>query len=78
MEATIGAALVPAHDAHGPEAHLPVAANRLLVGCRRVDRDPVVAPLAEQEPGEQADRLCASALALVTAAEEDVDSRVAV
>ena len=51
MEAAVAAALVLAHDPDGTEANLGVAADRRLVGGGRVDRDPVMAALLEQEPG---------------------------
>jgi hypothetical protein len=76
MESAIGASLVLAQHAYCLETNLVIAADRLLVGGRRVDADPVMAALVEQPPGEQADRLHASALALVTAAQEDVDPGV--
>jgi methylmalonyl-CoA/ethylmalonyl-CoA epimerase len=64
VEGAVGAALVLAHDPDGAEAHLGVAADGRLVGGRRVDRDPVVAALLEQEPGQQPDRLGPGAPAL--------------
>src|SRR5947208_5268502 len=64
------AALVLAHHADGLKAELLVAADRLLVSRRRIDGEPVVAALLEQEPGEQADRLRPSALTLPAAAQE--------
>jgi len=60
MEAAIAAAFVLAHDPDGPEAHLGIAADRLMIGGCRIDRDPVMAALLEQEPGQQPDRLCAA------------------
>jgi methylmalonyl-CoA/ethylmalonyl-CoA epimerase len=78
VERAVGSALVLAHDPDGAEAHLGVAADGRLVGGRRVDRDPVVAPLLEQEPGQQPDRLGPGAPALETAAEVDVDPRLPV
>jgi hypothetical protein len=45
MEAAIAAALVLAHHAGRPEAHLGVAADCLAVGRRGVNGDPVMATL---------------------------------
>src|SRR6266581_646755 len=73
VEMAVAAALVLAHDADRAEAHRGVAADGLSVGGRRVNRDPVMTALVEQEPGEQPDSLAARALALETAAEVDVD-----
>lgn len=73
MELAVAAPLVLAHDADGPEAHLGVAADGLDVGRRRVDGDPVMAALLEQELGQQPDRLGARALTLEPAGEEDID-----
>ena len=47
------AAPVLAHHADGPEAQLGVAADRLLIGGRRVNGDPVMTTLLEQELGQQ-------------------------
>jgi catechol 2,3-dioxygenase-like lactoylglutathione lyase family enzyme len=78
VEGAVGSALVLAHDPDGSEAHLGVTADGRLVGGRRVDRDPVVAALLEQEPGQQPDRLGPGAPALEAAAEVDVDPRLPV
>ena len=74
MELAVGAALVPAHHADRPEAHLGVAADGAFVVRGRVDRDPVMAALLEQVPGQQRDRLGARAPALEAGAEVDVDA----
>src|SRR5258708_11161295 len=78
MEMAVAAALVLAHDADRAEAHLGIAADCLVVGGRRVDRDPVMAALVEQVPGQQPDGLAARAPSLVAAAEVDVDPSVPV
>ena len=56
--------LVLAHHAHLPEPDRRVAADRLLVVRRRVDRDAVVPAVVEQVPHDQLDRLAAEAAAL--------------
>jgi len=48
---------VRAHQADGPEAQLDVAADRLLISGRRVNGDPVMTTLLEEEPGQQPDSL---------------------
>jgi hypothetical protein len=53
VEMAVAAALVLAHDAGRAEARRGVAADGLLVSGCRVNRDPVMTALAEQEPGEQ-------------------------
>src|SRR6266568_7928831 len=78
MEMAVAAALVLAHDADRAEAHLGVTADCLVVGGRRVDRDPVMTALTEQVPGQQRNSLAARALALETAAEVNVDPGVPV
>src|SRR5258708_12031995 len=78
MEMAVAAALVLAHDADRAEAHLAIAADCLVVGGRRVDRDPVMTALVEQVPGQQPNSLAACALALETAAELNVDPSVPV
>src|SRR6266700_4626118 len=78
MEMAVAAALVLAHDADRAEAHLGVTADCLVVGGRRVDRDPVMTALVEQVPGQQRNSLAARALALEPAAEVNVDPRVPV
>src|SRR5258708_4254822 len=78
MEMAVAAALVLAHDADRAEAHLAIAADGLVVGGRRVDRDPVMTALVEQVPGQQRNSLAACALALETAAEINVDPSVPV
>jgi hypothetical protein len=50
-----------AHRADGSEAHLLLAADGLPVGRRRIDGDPAMTALIEQEPDEQADCLRAHA-----------------
>src|SRR5258706_8762201 len=72
------AALVLAHDADRAEVHLGVAADCLVVGGRRVDRDPVMTALLEQVPSQRRNSLPAGALALETAAEINVDPSVPV
>jgi hypothetical protein len=78
VELAVAAALILAHDADGPEAHLGVGADGPEVGRGRVDGDPVMIALLEQEPGQQPDRLGPGALALEPAAEVNVDPRVPV
>src|SRR5258708_29070328 len=78
MEMAVARALVLAHDADGAEGDPGVDADCLLVGGRRVDRDPVMTALLEQVPGQQRNSLAACALALETAAEINVDPSVPV
>src|SRR5712692_418759 len=73
VEMAVAAALILAHDADRAKAYCGVAAGGLLVSGRRVDREPVMTALAEQEPGEEPDSLASRALSLETAAEVDVD-----
>jgi hypothetical protein len=47
-EAAVAPMPVLPHHADGTEAHLGIAADRLVAGGRRVNRDPVVTALAEQ------------------------------
>ena len=47
-EAAVAPTPVLPHHADGTEAHLGIAADRLVAGGRRVNRDPVVTALAEQ------------------------------
>jgi len=74
VELAIVAALMLTHHADRPEADLLIAADRTPVSRRRIDRDHVVTALLEQEPGEQADSLGASAPALAASPKEDVNA----
>src|SRR6266496_4033216 len=78
MEAAVGAALVLTHHADRAEAHLGITADRLVVGGRRINRDPVVTAPLEQEPGEQPDSLPAQTPALEPGGQVNVDPGVPV
>ena len=64
MPGSVRAALVAAEDADALEADLLVAADGALVGGGRVDREPVVAPVADEMAGERPDGVRAEPPAL--------------
>jgi hypothetical protein len=73
VEPAVRPALVGTHHADRAETGLGVAPDGLFVGCRRVDREPVVAASPEQEAGQQRHGLGARAPALEPATQVDVD-----
>src|SRR4051812_47164670 len=73
VEGAVGSPLVLAHDPDRPEPDPLVAADGPHVGHCRVDREPVVAAVVEQEAGQERDRLGTDSPALMPAADEDVD-----
>ena len=76
--AAVGVALVEAHGADRLEAGLRVAADRRRVVGGRVDRDPVMAQLADQVPNDSADGLRTDSAALQCRIDEQVDRSVPV
>jgi hypothetical protein len=74
----LGFPLVTAHHPDHPEPGLLVGPDRPGVRRRRVDRDPVVAPVIDQDPDHPADRLGPDPPAVEVRIEEDVDPGVPV
>ena len=74
----VGGSLVLPHDADAHEPDRLVAADRPLVGGRRVDRQAMVAAVLDQMAHEHADGLAAEAASLPGLAEEEVDAGAAV
>jgi hypothetical protein len=72
----VGSSFVLAHDPHAAEADLFVGTDRLGVLDRRVDDDPMVAPLLEKGSCQNPDHLAGKAASPEGPAQEEIEARV--